>query len=90
MIPRQHRKSIVSRSLDYKNKGRPSEELEFKGISKAYAHPAVEGVMLWGFWELYMRNNGHLVNAEGDVNEADHRFVVDDKGESRFRGFHGD
>ncbi|KAK9124354.1 hypothetical protein Sjap_013956 [Stephania japonica] len=68
-------------------------------LREAFAHPAVDGIMLWGFWELY---NAHLVNAEGDVNEAGKRFIqlkkeclshfhsqIDDHGEFRFRGFHG-
>ncbi|KAK4796586.1 hypothetical protein SAY86_028912 [Trapa natans] len=73
-------------------------------LREAFGHPAVEGVMLWGFWELFMsRENAHLVDAEGEVNEAGQRFlelkrewlskacgVVDDEeGEFRFRGFHG-
>ncbi|XP_038975140.1 endo-1,4-beta-xylanase 1 [Phoenix dactylifera] len=72
-------------------------------LREAYAHPAVEGIMLWGFWELFMsRDNSHLVNAEGDVNEAGRRYLalkqewlsnahgrIDDQGEFKFRGFHG-
>ncbi|KAG7943426.1 hypothetical protein I3843_15G038100 [Carya illinoinensis] len=72
-------------------------------LREAFAHPAVEGIMLWGFWELFMsRNNAHLVNAEGDINEAGIRYLalkrewlsharghVDDQGEFKFRGFHG-
>lgn len=72
-------------------------------LREAFAHAAVEGVMLWGFWELFMsRENSHLVNAEGDVNEAGKRFLelkkewlthahghVDERGEFKFRGYHG-
>ncbi|GAB2293717.1 Glycoside hydrolase, 10 [Dionaea muscipula] len=72
-------------------------------LREAFAHPAVEGVMLWGFWELFMsRENSWLVNAEGDINEAGKRYLklkeewlthahglVDQQGEFRFRGFHG-
>ncbi|XP_073296491.1 endo-1,4-beta-xylanase 1 isoform X1 [Primulina huaijiensis] len=72
-------------------------------LREAFAHPAVEGVMFWGFWELFMsRNNAHLVNAEGDVNEAGKRYLalkkewltrahghVNEQGEFEFRGFHG-
>lgn len=72
-------------------------------LREAYAHPAVEGVMLWGFWELFMsRENSHLVNAEGDINEAGKRYLqlkeewltrshghIDDQGQFSFRGFHG-
>ncbi|XP_078178234.1 endo-1,4-beta-xylanase 1-like [Carex rostrata] len=72
-------------------------------LREAFAHPAVEGIMLWGFWELFMsRNNGHLVNAEGDLNEAGKRFLevkedwlsharghLGEDGEFKFKGFHG-
>lgn len=72
-------------------------------LREAFAHPAVGGVMLWGFWELFMsRENSHLVNAEGDVNEAGRRYLalkeewltrthghVDEQGHFEFRGFHG-
>nr|XP_043617638.1 endo-1,4-beta-xylanase 1-like [Erigeron canadensis] len=72
-------------------------------LREAFAHPAVEGIMLWGFWELFMsRENSHLVNAEGDINETGKRFLelkkewlshahghVDDSGEFKFRGFPG-
>ncbi|KAL5074619.1 hypothetical protein RYX36_013603 [Vicia faba] len=72
-------------------------------LREAMAHPAVDGVMLWGFWELFMsRDNAHLVNAEGEVNEAGRRFIdlkqewlshshghVDEQGEFNFRGFSG-
>ncbi|CAL9778504.1 unnamed protein product [Musa acuminata subsp. burmannicoides] len=72
-------------------------------LREAYAHPAVEGIMLWGFWELFMsRDNAHLVNAEGDLNEAGRRYLklmqewlshghgkLDEQGEFKFRGFHG-
>ncbi|KAJ3674416.1 hypothetical protein LUZ60_005032 [Juncus effusus] len=72
-------------------------------LREAFAHPAVEGIMLWGFWELFMsRDNSHLVNAEGDLNEAGKRFLevkkdwitharglLDGQGEFKFRGYHG-
>lgn len=72
-------------------------------MREAFAHPGVEGIMLWGFWELFMsRENSHLVNAEGDVNEAGIRFLelkkewlscahghVNEKSEFAFRGFEG-
>ncbi|XP_030528626.1 endo-1,4-beta-xylanase 1 [Rhodamnia argentea] len=72
-------------------------------LREAFAHPAVEGVMLWGFWELFMsRENAHLVDAEGEVNEAGKRLLdlkkewlsrahglVEEECEFRFRGFHG-
>ncbi|KAK9069497.1 hypothetical protein SSX86_011401 [Deinandra increscens subsp. villosa] len=70
---------------------------------EVFAHPAVEGVMIWGFWELFMsRENSHLVDAEGEVNEAGKRLLelkkewlthghghVDEQGEFKFRGFPG-
>ncbi|KAG5543712.1 hypothetical protein RHGRI_016467 [Rhododendron griersonianum] len=72
-------------------------------LREAFAHPAVEGVMLWGFWELFMsRENSHLVNAEGDVNETGRRLLslkqewtsrahghIDEEGQFEFRGFPG-
>lgn len=72
-------------------------------LREAYAHPSVEGIMLWGFWELFMcRDNSHLIDAEGDLNEAGKRYValkeewmsyadghVDEHGEFRFRGYQG-
>ncbi|XP_058217199.1 endo-1,4-beta-xylanase 1-like isoform X4 [Rhododendron vialii] len=72
-------------------------------LREAFAHPAVEGVMLWGFWELFtFRKNSHLVNAEGDVNEAGRRLLslkqewlsdaqghIDEQGQVEFRGFPG-
>ncbi|XP_020590650.1 uncharacterized protein LOC110031660 [Phalaenopsis equestris] len=72
-------------------------------LREVYAHPAVDGIMLWGFWELLMsRENAYLVDAEGEVNEAGKRFLalkqewlsqafgsVNDDGEFLFRGFHG-
>lgn len=72
-------------------------------LREVFAHPAVHGIMLWGFWELFMsRDNAHLVNADGTINEAGKRFLAlkqewlshahghtDNQGEFRFRGFHG-
>lgn len=72
-------------------------------LREAFAHPAVDGIMLWGFWELFMsRNNAHLVNAEGEINETGWRYLalrkewlshahghIDEQGEFMFRGFHG-
>lgn len=72
-------------------------------LREAYAHPSVEGIVLWGFWELFMcRDNSHLVNAEGEINEAGKRYLalkeewlshaeghVDAHGEFRFRGYQG-
>ncbi|XP_021800522.1 uncharacterized protein LOC110744814 [Prunus avium] len=72
-------------------------------LREGFANPAVEGIMLWGFWELFMsRQNSHLVNAEGDVNKAGKRYLelkkewlsqahghIDEQGEFIFRGFQG-
>ena len=72
-------------------------------LREALAHPAIDGVMLWGFWELFMsRDNSHLVNAEGELNEAGKRYLalkqewlshshgyVDEQGQFSFRGFSG-
>ena len=56
-------------------RARRTDDLEVM-LREAYAHPAVEGVMLWGFWELFMsRDSAHLVNAEGDINEAGRRLL---------------
>ncbi|KAG5045028.1 hypothetical protein AAZX31_06G046400 [Glycine max] len=72
-------------------------------LRESLAHPAIDGVMLWGFWELFMsRENSHLVNAEGELNEAGKRYLalkqewlshshgyVDEQGQFSFRGFSG-
>ncbi|KAE8715614.1 Glycosyl hydrolase family 10 protein / carbohydrate-binding domain-containing protein isoform 2 [Hibiscus syriacus] len=50
---------VVSDALD---KG---EDLKVM-LREAFAHPAVEGVMLWGFWELFMSR----VDSEGEINET--------------------
>ncbi|KAI4389839.1 hypothetical protein MLD38_002019 [Melastoma candidum] len=72
-------------------------------LRECSAHPSVDGIMLWGFWELFMsRENSHLVNAEGEVNAAGKRLLelkqewtshahgmVNEEEEFCFRGFHG-
>ncbi|RLN23899.1 uncharacterized protein C2845_PM07G03360 [Panicum miliaceum] len=72
-------------------------------LREAFAHPAVEGVMLWGFMQGHMwRSHGQLVNADGKLTEAGSRFAglrqewtshargkVDANGKFKFRGFHG-
>ncbi|XP_022681106.1 uncharacterized protein LOC101771993 isoform X2 [Setaria italica] len=72
-------------------------------LREAYAHPAVEGVVFWGFMQGHMwRPDAALVNADGTVNGAGQRFVelrnewttdargrLDGDGQFRFRGFHG-
>ncbi|KAA8528423.1 hypothetical protein F0562_035778 [Nyssa sinensis] len=84
------------------NEGVRADDLEVM-LREAFAHPAVDGVMLWGFWELFMsRDNAHLVNAEGDINEAGKRYLdlkqewlshahghIDEQGQFGFRGFQG-
>lgn len=88
----------VSSANDYVR----ADDLEVM-LREAFAHPAVEGVILWGFWELYMsRKYAHLVNADGKINQAGKRFLalkeewlsyasgtINEQGEFRFRGFHG-
>ncbi|EEC78937.1 hypothetical protein OsI_19379 [Oryza sativa Indica Group] len=72
-------------------------------LHEAYAHPAVAGVVLWGFMQGRMwRQDASLVNADGTINEAGQRLVdlrrewtsdargtVDGDGNFRFRGYHG-
>ncbi|XP_062208330.1 endo-1,4-beta-xylanase 3-like [Phragmites australis] len=72
-------------------------------LREAFAHPAVEGIMLWGFMQGHMwRSHGQLVDADGKYTEAGNRFAglrrewmshamgkVDSSGHFRFRGFHG-
>ncbi|KAL6848229.1 hypothetical protein ACP4OV_022357 [Aristida adscensionis] len=72
-------------------------------LREAYAHPAVEGVMLWGFMQGHMwRAHGQLVDADGRYTEAGNRFAglrrewtshamgkLDGNGHFKFRGFHG-
>lgn len=72
-------------------------------MREVFAHPAVEGVMLWGFMQGHMwRSHGQLVNQDGTLSEAGRRFVglrtewtshargkLDGDGNFRFRGFHG-
>ncbi|KAI4388645.1 hypothetical protein MLD38_000956, partial [Melastoma candidum] len=71
-------------------------------LREAFAHPAIDGVMFWGFWELSCGTNTHWVDAEGNVNEAGKRYLLlrkewstrttghlDQQGEYTFRGYHG-
>eukprot|EP00252_Welwitschia_mirabilis_P019005 TRINITY_DN4286_c0_g2_i2.p1 TRINITY_DN4286_c0_g2~~TRINITY_DN4286_c0_g2_i2.p1 ORF type:complete len:888 (-),score=118.99 TRINITY_DN4286_c0_g2_i2:276-2939(-) len=72
-------------------------------LREAFAHPAVEGIMLWGFWDLAMsRAQAHLVEADGTLNEAGRRFLAlknewstnicghsDLEGCFKFKAFHG-
>ncbi|KAG0458545.1 hypothetical protein HPP92_023702 [Vanilla planifolia] len=88
--------------VDAANEHVRAEDLEVM-LREAYAHPSVEGIVLWGFWELSMfRDNAHLVNAEGHINEAGKRYLAlkqewlshseghaNSFGEFEFRGYHG-
>eukprot|EP00250_Pteridium_aquilinum_P016130 c22959_g1_i1 orf=79-2772(-) len=72
-------------------------------LREAYAHPAVEGFILWGFMESAIhRKNAHLVDADGTINEAGKALLAlkqewqttadgktDDTGCFCFRGYHG-
>nr|CAB3452776.1 unnamed protein product [Digitaria exilis] len=72
-------------------------------LREAFAHPAVGGIILWGFWEMFMfREHAHLVEADGTINEAGRRYLalkqewltrvngnVSNQGEFMFRGYHG-
>ncbi|XP_037431580.1 endo-1,4-beta-xylanase 3-like [Triticum dicoccoides] len=72
-------------------------------LREAYAHPAVEGVVFWGFMQGTMwRQDAWLVDADGTVNEAGQMFLnlqrewktdvrgsADGDGNFMFRGFHG-
>jgi endo-1,4-beta-xylanase len=69
----------------------------------AFSHPAVEGILMWGFWEnSHWRENCHIVNADWSLNEAGRRYeallkewtteaegTTDASGIMTFRGFHG-
>jgi len=87
--------------------GEPDEALRADDLEvvlrEAYAHPAVQGVVLWGFMQGHMwRQDAALVNADGTVNDAGQRFIelrrewtsdargrLDGDGHFKFRGFHG-
>ncbi|CAM0957103.1 unnamed protein product [Alopecurus aequalis] len=82
--------------------GLRAQDLELV-LREAYAHPAVEGIVFWGFMQGRMwRQDAWLVDADGTVNEAgqmllnlqkewktDARGNVDGDGNFKFRGFHG-
>ncbi|MFA5293606.1 MAG: endo-1,4-beta-xylanase [Phycisphaerae bacterium] len=69
----------------------------------SFSHPAVGGVMMWGFWQgSHWRENCHIVNNDWTLNEAGKRYesllkewttndssATDDKGNAGFRGFYG-
>ncbi|TVU22052.1 hypothetical protein EJB05_31728 [Eragrostis curvula] len=72
-------------------------------LREAYAHPAVEGVMLWGFMQGIMwRSHAHLVDAKGNYTKAGTMFAdlrqewmshamgkVDSNGQFKCRVYHG-
>ncbi|XP_057856953.1 endo-1,4-beta-xylanase 3 isoform X1 [Cryptomeria japonica] len=72
-------------------------------LREAFAHPDVEGVLHWGFWELAMATQqAHLVDADGTINETGKRFralkkewttklegFTDHQNQFQFRGFYG-
>ncbi|KAM0925675.1 hypothetical protein ACQ4PT_004033 [Festuca glaucescens] len=72
-------------------------------LREAYAHPAVEGVVFWGFMQGHMwRQDACLINSDGTVNDAGERFInlrrewtshargnIDCDGNFKFRGYHG-
>jgi GH35 family endo-1,4-beta-xylanase len=46
-------------------------------LREAYAHPAVEGVVFWGFMQDNMwRKDACLINADGTVNDAGEWSVI--------------
>jgi endo-1,4-beta-xylanase len=69
----------------------------------AFSHPAVEGILMWGFWEKsHWKANCHIVNTDWSLNEAGRRYeallkewttetdgVTGPNGVLTFRGFHG-
>jgi len=69
----------------------------------AFSHPAVEGVLMYGFWqEAQWRMNSYIANTSWILNEAGRRYealmdewttniraTADENGHVSFRGFHG-
>jgi len=72
-------------------------------LRECFAHPSVEGIMLWGFWEgAISRKNGHLVDSDKRVNAAGKRLIslreewttrlrskTGEYGQLPFRGYRG-
>ncbi len=71
----------------------------------AFSHPAVEGILMWGFWAgaHYMGPDAAIVNLDWTLNEAGRRYrelmeewtthesgTADSQGVYLFRGFHGE
>ncbi len=83
------------------------ENVRADGIERfyrmAFSHSAVEGILMWGFWEnAHWRGNCHIVNADWSLNAAGIRYealmdewttdvncITDPNGQANFRGFHG-
>jgi len=69
-----------------------------------YSHPAVDGILMWGFWEgSHWRPNAAIVDLDWTINEAGQRYLdlmdewsteyagqTEASGDAAFRGFHGD
>ncbi|MEJ6951299.1 endo-1,4-beta-xylanase [Natronospora cellulosivora (SeqCode)] len=70
----------------------------------AYSHPAVEGIMMWGFWasDHWRGQDAAIVNHDWSLNEAGRRYqqlmdewethesgYTNNAGSYNFRGFHG-
>jgi GH35 family endo-1,4-beta-xylanase len=58
----------------------PDEELRADDLEvvlrEVYAHPAVQGVVLWGFMQGHLwRQDAYLVDSNGAVNDARQRFI---------------
>jgi GH35 family endo-1,4-beta-xylanase len=69
----------------------------------AFSHPAVNGILMWGFWQSSMwRSDAYIVNSDWSLNAAGQRYkalmnewttkdsnTTDPNGKAGFRGFHG-
>jgi len=69
----------------------------------AFSHPAVEGILMWGFWkDSHWRDDCYIVNIDWTLNEAGIRYeelldewttidsaVTDSNGNTDLRGFYG-
>jgi len=69
----------------------------------AFSEPAVEGILMWGFWQdRHWREDCYIVNSDWSLNAAGERYealmdewttndasVTDNNGNADFRGFHG-
>lgn len=85
----------------------PDENIRAKDLEDfyriAFSHLAVEGIMMWDFWEnANWRPDWYIVNADWTLNEAGRRYesimnewtteldiTTDEYGQISFRGFHG-